>query len=743
MKKHILIILLLLAGVAVAKPVDPSAARCVAEQLLHKSVIDATPATFSQCYLFTGADGTGFALVAADDCVRPVLAYSPSSVFHTPFPQHIDHWITAYQVNIADLVEAGAVASPTVQAEWQSFLSGKYHRVHDHVAGPLLTTCWNQDYPYNLMCPYSIPDSAYCYTGCVATATAQVMKYWNHPAVGRGTHTYSSNYGTHTVRFDTTHYDWTHMPDNPGWQSTDQERNAVAQLMYHVGVAVEMKYGTQGSGAFVASDGNNATASTETALKAFFRYNQGLFSVAKADYTDSEWDALLTAEIDALRPMIISGHDNSGGHAFVIDGYDSLGFFHVNWGWGGYCDGYYTLDSLNPDGSGIGGNATNGYNNDNELLLHVYPASENPTVTVTVVSDNPQMGTVSGGGTFAPYSQTTTLLATAADGHRFLTWKSGCHYNPFRFSPNNDVADTAIFVPMVGDTLSYCYGNKKGIWGSQEHYPLEWGIRIPANAIAPHRQLEKVQLYSVSNAGYTLKIYSGDRPNRLLYSSSHSFDYWGWQTISLDTPVPLYDTTPIWIVFSCGSYTNPATYSSYSGNPDGCWFKRQGTTWEPVSNSGEYFAWMIRALLGSLEPVEISVRSSDESKGTVSGSGTYYPGDTAILTATPAAGYRFVGWSTGNTENPLYMRVTSAGSIIGSFLPAVGIEEVENGKWKVEISGLTLSVDNPEEESVELYDIHGRNIATFNSQYSSFNLPSPGVYLLHGDTSIQKIIAIK
>ena len=758
-------LLLLLVGITGAKPVDPSTARRAAENLLHKAVVDATPVSFSQCYLFVGADGTGFALIAADDCVRPILAYSPDGLFpsdnsqfsnlapketwpataveqmlNSQLPQHISHWLNAYQLNIASLVDAGAEASPRVRDEWQCLLSGKYHRVRDNAVSPLVTTRWNQGYPYNLMCPYSIPDSAYSVTGCVATATAQIMKYWNHPVVGRGSHSYTSNFGTLSARFDTTYYDWAHMPDSPNWQSTDQERDAVALLMRHVGIAVEMNYSPQSSGAYVASDGNTATASSENALKDYFRYNQGLFAAAKADYTDSEWDALLTAEIDAARPMVISGHDGGGGHAFVLDGYDTLGFFHVNWGWGGYCDGYYTLDSLNPDGSGIGGNATNGYNQDNKVLLHVYPASENASVTVTVATSDPQQGSVSGGGTFAAYNR-ATLLASATEGHRFVSWKSGCHYNPFIFSPNNDFADTALFTSLGGDTLNYCYGNYKSSWGSQEHYPLEWGIRLPASVIASHRQLEAVQLFCVSNADYTLKVYSGNRPDRLLYSSNFSSEYWGWKTIPLTSPVPLYDTMPLWVVISCGSYTNPATGSYYSGNPDGCWYKRQGTTWEPLSARGEYLSWMIRALLGPLTTVDIDVQSSNTAMGTVSGSGSYYPGDTAVLTASPAPGYRFAGWSTGDTDNPLYLRVTAPSSIIGSFLPAVGIDEIDNQEMIVEVNDLELRVENPTGSPLELYDITGRHLATSNLSIFNFQFSIPGVYLLRSPSTTCKIVA--
>ena len=741
MKRIIFITLLLVGGWASAKPVDPDIAMRVAQNLLGRPVVDATPADFSQCFLFTGADGKGFVLVAADDCVRPVLAYSHSDTFPgDPLPQHIHHWLTAYQSNIAALADAGAVPSSRVSDEWQQCLSAKFHRTRDNAVPPLLTTRWNQGYPYNIQCPYSIPDSAYSVTGCVATAMAQVMKYWNHPAVGRGSHSYSSNFGNLSARFDTTHYDWAHMPDSPGWQSTDAERNAVAQLMFHVGVSVDMDYSPHSSGAHVTL-GNNSQISAENALKNNFRYNQALFAAAKIDYTDTEWDALLTAELDAARPLLFSGTDGNGGHAFVVDGYDSLGFFHLNWGWGGYCDGYYTLDSLNPDGSGIGGNATNGYNIDTKAVMNIFPASEAPSVTVAAVSADSLTGSVSGGGTFASYAPAISLMATAAEGHRFVTWKSGNHYNPFRFSPNNDFYDTAIFAPIVGDTLGYCYSNYKQLWGDADSYPLSWGIRLPASAIAHHRQLEKVQFYSISNADYTVYVYSGTMPDRLLFSTRVSTDRFEWKTVTLPNPVPLYEPTPIWIVLSCGTYSNPATASTYSGNPDGSWYKRHGSTWEPATTRGEYFSWMIRGILGPLMPVDVDVQSSNLDMGTVSGGGSYYPGDTAVLLATPAPGYRFAGWSTGDTDNPLYLRVTGTNSIIASFLPAVAIDDVEDDSFGVMLEGLTLLLYEPDGHEISVYDLQGRRLATLDAGHTAFTLPAPGAYLLHSGTSSKTIVA--
>lgn len=710
-----------------AKPVLPATAQRVAENLLRKQVVDVTPATFTECYLFAAADGKGFALIAADDCVRPVLGYSPDGVFSTDsLPDHIGDWIKAYQNNIASLKAAGA---PAVDI--------KYRRVRDTAVGPLLATTWNQSPYYNSLCPPLNTDSR-AVTGCVATATAQVMKYWNHPAVGRGSHSYDTPNGTLSANFDTTHYLWDSMPVSLNRFSSATAVEAVSQLMLHIGIAVEMTYGNS-SGACVSSNGDPNMASSENALKNYFRYNQALFGVARVDCTDAEWDRLITADLDASRPILISGHDNDGGHAFVLDGYDTLGLYHVNWGWGGYCDGYYIFDSLSPGAGGIGSNATNSYNQDVRVLLHVYPASESSSVSVNVVPRDPLQGTVTGGGTFPTYTS-TTVAATAAEGYRFIAWTSGNRYNPFRFAPNHDYRDTALFQRLSGDTLGYCFGAYGGLWGEYAGTAPEWGIRIPASVIAAHRQLNAIQFYGVSNSTYTYKIYFGNTPDQLVCSGNVTTAGFDWYTVQLPFTIPLVTPQPIWIVLSCNSYLNPAVYTQYSGNPDGSWYKRNGTTWEHLEGRNVYSSWMIRAILGDLEQVHLDVISGDETRGTVTGSGDYYPGDTALLTATALPGFTFAGWSTGHSDNPLHLCVTEAATIIASFIPSVAIADIDNLSPAVQTSGLTLSVSNPQGLECTLYDAIGRKHSTFSSKYSTLTLPSPGVYLLHYPGGVKKIV---
>ena len=240
-------LLLLLVASATARPVDPQRALRLVEEHFFAPAQLVSPADWSELYVFVPVDGKGFVVVSADDCTRPVLAYSYSTTFQFEgMPVHVAAWLDGYRREIASLRKAGATPSATVQGLWQQPKNG----ITDWVE-PLMTTTWNQSPWYNEMCPYSYSDSAHAVTGCVATAQAQVMKYWNHPAVGHGSHSYgSSSFGPLSVDYDTA-YQWNLMPDNLNWWSTPEQIHAVAQLMFHVGVAVEMNYGVHSSGAHV------------------------------------------------------------------------------------------------------------------------------------------------------------------------------------------------------------------------------------------------------------------------------------------------------------------------------------------------------------------------------------------------------------------------------------------------------------------------------------------------------------
>lgn len=220
---------------------------------------------------------------------------------------------------------------------------------------------WDQSAPYNSYCPPGTP------VGCVATALAQVMYYWRWPEHGFGKHSYKSNGKVLTADFGNTTYAWDLMYDAYNRNTCTRDQNdAVALLSYHCGVAVDMQYAEKGSGSFCQFIPN--------ALINYFGYNNLVTSVDRAAYTYEAWDALLTQELEAGRPVIISGANTEVGHAYVIDGRNAEGLFHVNWGWSGYYNGYFDIGILNPDGAGIGGAVSEiGYCLDQDAVIQICP----------------------------------------------------------------------------------------------------------------------------------------------------------------------------------------------------------------------------------------------------------------------------------------------------------------------------------------------------------------------------------
>lgn len=428
-----------------AKPVDVKTAMKVAVVFMQSkgynqidNLVDITAQTpFREFYIFAAENG-GFVLVSADDCVVPILGYSTSSRFETKdIPAHVHEWLDDYEDGIKFCREN---TDDNIEPAWGLYLDGVTpHLELETAVSPLLTTSWNQSPYYNNLCPYDNTYGRRAVTGCVATATAQIMKYWNHPVSGTGSHSYNSlNYGTLSANFNTT-YSWSSMPNSLNSSSSSSQVEAVAKLMYHVGVAVEMDYSASSSAAFTFNGCANLRPSTETALMQYFKYRPDMAYIFKSDYTDAQWSSLLRAELDQSRPILYTGRDSESGHAFVCDGYNNNGMFHFNWGWGGYCDGYYTLGALNPSSGGTGGNATYTFNLYNQALLGIRPNtnwSATGTTTVTTTTSGGNSGcTVSGAGNYS-YGSTVSLHATSATGYTFTGWSDGCKCNPRQFYAN-------------------------------------------------------------------------------------------------------------------------------------------------------------------------------------------------------------------------------------------------------------------------------------------------------------------
>ena len=351
-----------------AAPVDSTRAKTYAQnfwalQCSHRAPAQfrnvAAEAGFSNIYIFQNQNGNGFVILSGDDLAIPVLGYSDENNFEpSQMPHNLRSWLGHYEKEIASARRLGMPAAEEVSRQWENLEAGRWpvEPSRDAVS-PLLSTQWDQDSPYNNLCPNGSP------TGCAATAMAQVMKYHNWPTTGTGSHSYTSNYqgynyGTQSANFGNTTYQWSNMLNTYGYSASSAARTAVATLMYHCGVSIEMGYTPDGSGAYIADYGDHSPC-VELALKTYFGYSSSLTSKWKDNYNNTQWSNLVKNELNNNRPLVYSGYDDDenpqSGHAFVCDGYNASGNFHFNWGWSGYGDGYFALNSLTPAPGGIGG----------------------------------------------------------------------------------------------------------------------------------------------------------------------------------------------------------------------------------------------------------------------------------------------------------------------------------------------------------------------------------------------------
>lgn len=350
-------------------------------------------------YIFAPSSGKGFVIVAADDCVRPVLAYSfHNAAMRDDVGRDMAWWLDGWQQQVDDLRAADLKAEAEVIGQWQQLLTATGSTpVPLTAVSPMVTTQWDQEAPYNDSCPSRSVwgNTVQAVTGCVATAMAQVMKYWNYPEHGTGTHSYYSpsisgygqGFGDQTANFGATTYDWEHMTNTYSSVSSNVEKAAVATLMYHCGVACDMTYGSAyegGSGAMIHNIPYMCVGHSLNGMVKYFGYSSEATGMDRIKYDDNAWTAMVRAEIDAARPILYAGGDEtSGGHCFVCDGYDNQNRFHFNWGWSGDGDGYYTLDHLAPGSGGAGGGTgTYDFTNLQQMLVGLQPHTGDDSLCV-------------------------------------------------------------------------------------------------------------------------------------------------------------------------------------------------------------------------------------------------------------------------------------------------------------------------------------------------------------------------
>ena len=356
MKRNILVTIALLTGIITlqARPVDVATAQRLGQQFIqHKSLFTRNAAdqltlthTFraengiSTAYVFNFSGG--FVVVAADDVYSPILGYSDCGQFdYESAPDGLLFMLGELSQDIENKVNNGQKASAEVVCQWKNLEAfGQLNPDRGApVVEPLVQQRWNQDAPFNMYVPGGCP------TGCVATAMAQLMKYWDWPVTGTGEHSYyAMGYGEQYANFGETTYQWDDMIDYYGANATQEQKEAVAVLMKHCGVSVNMMYAPDGSGAY--------STDVPEAISTYFSYSDHSEHIAKSGHTYDEWIVLLKSNIDQNIPLYYSGHSSDGGHAFICDGYDVDNLFHFNWGWGGSSNGYFLIDGPDFDFSG-------------------------------------------------------------------------------------------------------------------------------------------------------------------------------------------------------------------------------------------------------------------------------------------------------------------------------------------------------------------------------------------------------
>ena len=760
MKRIILLIaaLFTFAAGAHSQTVNEETARLVATNFWNSyRSTDVKPATVLSTLSFSEIEhmhifdinGEGFVIVSGDLRVQPILAYSFNSTFPEELNPELGYWLRGYEAQLS----RWNTETPGVDAEsnkqWQPLLTAAApdEPVSTTLAVPaLMTTRWNQSPYYNKFCPYDSVHGGHAVVGCVATAMAQIMRYWQYPAYGQGSHTYHYRYyGDISADFGNTSYLWHIMPNICNEYSLEAEVDATATISFHCGVAVEMMYGTSaegGSGAY-SECGPWTSHCAVSAFVDYFKYDSSIQFAHRYGISDEAWTAILDNEVENGRPVYYHGSDSTGGHAFVLDGADTAGHYHFNWGWGGFGDGFYSINDLGPrDGGGlIGGNATYTFNLNNSALIGIQPSvATGDTVAVVDMRFDSTMGTVSGNGTYTPFVDEVHIWAHAAEGYRFGRWAGGSKENPIYFLANGNLSDSAIFAPVHGDTVGYCDDSYRSSWHDDYGDVTQWGIRLPGAVRNKARSLSAVQYIPYQQGTYTLEIYVADDINNAtpIYTADLEpldIELRQWTTYTLDSAIWLADTATVWITMSYTGGGYPATMGRYVGNSDGIWYHLPDGWVTYDQADGVFYTWMLRGIFEERlvrVSVETNLSTADyEDAGiTIVGAGDYVYGDTACLFVNPGISYSW-GWGTAETvlsdaETPKCFPATADTTLYVWFYYCTGIDDADAAPVRVSVIDRTVSLGLPEGTRVETYDIWGRLVATRRL----FTLPAAGVYMI-------------
>ncbi|MCR5151660.1 MAG: C10 family peptidase [Prevotella sp.] len=341
-------------------------------KMAHQTARKTSATTASQYYVFNVGDREGFVIVSGDDQTAQILGYADNGTFEPDnIPSNMKAWLDGYSRQIDWL------------RQHQGLSASSPKTVEREKIAPLIQTQWNQGVPYNNDCPTFL-NGAKSVTGCVATAMAQLMYYHQWPAASTKTipsYTWAKKWGNEQLHNEmkVTEFHWDDMLLTYSKDETNTNAvKAVSTLMSYCGAAVKMDYADNVNGGSLAS-----STLVPEALKDYFDYSATTRYIDRDNYTIDKWTEVIYSELEARRPVFYSGQSSGGGHAFIVDGYDSDDLFHVNWGWGGFCDGYFLLTVLHPDSDeGIGAShSADGYSYGQDAIIGIKKNEGEPPVS--------------------------------------------------------------------------------------------------------------------------------------------------------------------------------------------------------------------------------------------------------------------------------------------------------------------------------------------------------------------------
>lgn len=385
-------------------------------------------------YILEMRNEAGYVVLAADDLLPAVLGFSDSGVFDpAAIPTAMKYWLSEYGRQLEFAMNSGSS---------QRLFSPKSDRKS---ISPLCAAIWSQSRPFNNNCPTINGTKAPA--GCTATAMAQVMYTHKWPLTGSGTNSYLSGTTREKLTFDfgATTFDWANMLPSYETNYSEQQGAAVATLLEACGNAALMSYGETASGAYPYD--------AVYGMVKFLGYDKSAIKVDRDYFNSGTWDDMIYSELAEGRPVMYGGYDSSyqNGHTFVIDGYNSDGYYHLNWGWGGLSNGYFLLTALDPKQQGIGGSGS-GYNYRQDATFHLMPAKENSEYELVVMWNGPFTTTKKA---YTPKA-TVEFIVGGEDAYRGFTLDNTIAVMGAVFTPKE--GGESVFYPGTEVTFPSYYG---------------------------------------------------------------------------------------------------------------------------------------------------------------------------------------------------------------------------------------------------------------------------------------------